>query len=160
MNACGDLVDPADRLPTTRENGSVKLAVRPGGPDPKALGKLDLMWTTWRTSVLQVCCSWYMFSTFLANQLTDTAPPHCEYTDSPGRFLPVVDKLYPRVYTHEDCRRQCDSEPEFQCRAFSFHAYRRDCLLSSDDTHSSGVALVSDQEFFYGERGSCNNGKT
>lgn len=88
----------------------------------------------------------------------NSAPPHCEYTDSPGRYLPVADKFIPRVYTHEDCRRSCDTEPEFQCRAFSFHAYRRECLLSSDDTHSSGTALVSDQDFFYGERGTCNNG--
>ncbi|OXA52939.1 Plasminogen [Folsomia candida] len=95
---------------------------------------------------------------YMENECAPT-PPHCEYTDSPGRYLPVADKFIPRVYTHEDCRRSCDTEPEFQCRAFSFHAYRRECLLSSDDTHSSGTALVSDQDFFYGERGTCNNVK-
>lgn len=86
------------------------------------------------------------------------APPHCEYTDSPGRYLPVADKFLPRTYAVEDCRRGCDTEPEFQCRAFSFHAHRRECLLSSDDTHSSGQVLIPDPDFFYGERGACNNG--
>jgi len=63
------------------------------------------------------------------------------------------------MYTVEDCRRSCDTEQEFQCRAFSFHSYRRDCLLSADDTHSTTQALIPDPDFFFGERGSCNNGK-
>ncbi|CAG7728314.1 unnamed protein product [Allacma fusca] len=85
------------------------------------------------------------------------APPHCEYTDSPGRYLPVADKFMPRMYSVEDCRRACDTEQEFHCKAFSFHSYRRECLLSSDDTHSTGQALIPDPDFFYGERGTCNN---
>lgn len=95
---------------------------------------------------------------FSLQYLPCSAPPHCEYTDSPGRYLPVADKFLPRTYAVEDCRRGCDTEPEFQCRAFSFHAHRRECLLSSDDTHSSGQVLIPDPDFFYGERGACNNG--
>jgi hypothetical protein len=142
--------------------------VRQEEQDQKVSERPDQILTTWKTNVHHVgfshFCNTEIFFDTIDKTLTSyfiylhVAPPHCEYTDSPGRYLPVADKFIPRIYSHEDCRRSCDTEPEFQCRAFSFHAYRRECLLSSDDTHSSGIALLPDPEFFYGERGTCNNG--
>ncbi|XP_046406709.1 uncharacterized protein LOC124171575 isoform X1 [Ischnura elegans] len=85
-------------------------------------------------------------------------PPNCEYTDSPGHFLPYTDRFVPRILDVPECRRLCDQEREFPCRSFNFHAGRRECMLSSDDSFTADkAALVKDRDFFYSERGSCSN---
>ncbi|KAK3908976.1 Protein let-653 [Frankliniella fusca] len=85
-------------------------------------------------------------------------PPNCEYSDSPGRFLPYTDRYVARTFDVNECKRLCDQEREFQCRSFNFHAVRRDCFLSSDDTFAADrAALMLDRDFYYSERGSCSN---
>ncbi|KAG8232567.1 hypothetical protein J437_LFUL008705 [Ladona fulva] len=85
-------------------------------------------------------------------------PPNCEYTDSPGHFLPYTDRFVPRILEVAECRRLCDQEREFPCRSFNFHTNRRECMLSSDDSFTADkAALIKDRDFFYSERGSCSN---
>lgn len=57
--------------------------------------------------------------------LVPAEPPNCEYSDSPGRFLPYTDRYVARTFDVNECKRLCDQEREFQCRSFNFHAVRR-----------------------------------
>ncbi len=63
--------------------------------------------------------------------------------------------------TSDDCQMQCDREPSFNCRAYSYVSNR--CVLSGDDGISLvGTTLPSQKGAIYGERTCvaelCTNG--
>ncbi|KAB7500990.1 hypothetical protein Anas_12965 [Armadillidium nasatum] len=95
---------------------------------------------------------------FLENQCAPD-PPNCEYTNYEERFLPYFDRFFRNVFDTNECQSYCERESDFTCRSYNYHAERRECSLSSDDTSTAGgvTALIVNRDYFYADKALCRN---
>ena len=63
-----------------------------------------------------------------------TVPNNCEYVDRPGTYLPFTDTYISFVTDIEECRAQCSSQGQYNCRSFNYNAFRK------VRTHTDGFA--------------------
>ena len=54
-----------------------------------------------------------------------TVPTNCEYVDRPGTYLPFTDTYISFVTDIEECRAQCSSQGQYNCRSFNYNAFRK-----------------------------------
>ena len=56
---------------------------------------------------------------------SQTVPTNCEYVDRPGTYLPFTDTYISFVTDIEECRAQCSSQGQYNCRSFNYNAFRK-----------------------------------
>ena len=78
--------------------------------------------------------------------------------DQPGTYLPFTDTYISSVTDIEECRAQCSSQGQYNCRSFNYNAFRKECFLSADDAVSLPTGLQTDRDFTFSERSGCNSG--
>ena len=68
----------------------------------------------------------YMFGhVFIDYDTSPTVPNNCEYVDRPGTYLPFTDTYISFVTDIEECRAQCSSQGQYNCRSFNYNAFRK-----------------------------------
>ena len=78
-----------------------------------------------RVQQLLVACRATSLSAFPINSSIFAVPTNCEYVDRPGTYLPFTDTYISFVTDIEECRAQCSSQGQYNCRSFNYNAFRK-----------------------------------